>query len=66
VVGCGLRVGFEGLAGGRLGGRGRSLFGSVGLEGARGAEGFGGHGMGLGMGDKEVRWLLLRGRKWGI
>jgi len=51
VVGCGLRVGFEDFAGGRLGGRGRSLFGSAGLEGARGAEGFGGHGKGLGMGE---------------
>lgn len=51
MVGCGLRVGFEDLAGGRLGGRGRPLFGSAGLEGARGAEGFGGRGKGLGMGE---------------
>ena len=50
MVGCGLRVDSEDLAGGRLGGRDRQLFGSAGLEGARGAEGFGSHGKGLGMG----------------
>lgn len=51
MVGCGLRVGFEGLVGGRLGGRGRSLSGSAGLEGARRAEGFGGREKGLEMGS---------------
>lgn len=51
MVGCGLRVDFESLAGERLGGRGRSLFGSAGLEGARRAERLGGHGKGLEMGS---------------